>query len=181
MSEVVRILDRGLTVDGATYRVQVCGRPAGSVWEGWIEFQTDARDWIRTPRETTQPDRAALHYWAGGLSATYLEGALHRALTPPAPVVVPPPATPHFDGPAPRAVVQAEPLLGVAVLDPYAVGAKGEQLLRSELGALRGFHLRNIIRAYELVDARADLESLSEVELVDLIVAGVMQEESAGG
>ena len=179
MSEVVRVLDRGLAVDGTSYRVQVCGRPAGHVWEGWIEFQLDDRDWIRTARETTQPDRAALHYWAGGLSATYLEGALHRALAGPVTVSAPPPATPHFAGPAPREVPEPEPLQDVAILDPYSVGAKGEALLRSELGALRGWHLRNIIRAYELADVRVNLEALSELELVELIVAEVMQGESA--
>lgn len=181
MLEVVRVLDRGLTVDGTSYRVQVCGRPAGHVWEGWIEFQIADREWIRTPRETTQPDRAALHYWAGGLSATYLEGALHRALNPLVPAPEPPPATPHFAGPAPREVPDREPPLDVAILDPYSVGAKGEALLRSELGALRGWHLRNIIRAYELADVRVNLDALSEVELIELIVAEVMQEEEARG
>ncbi len=69
--------------------------------------------------------------------------------------------------------------MDVAILDPYSVGAKGEALLRSELGALRGWHLRNIIRAYELADVRINLDALSEVELVELIVAEVMQEEKA--
>jgi hypothetical protein len=40
--------------------------------------------------------------------------------------------------------------------------------------------LRNIIRAYELADVRINLDALSEVELVELIVAEVMQEEEAG-
>ena len=35
----------------------------------------------RSPIETTQPNRAALEYWAGGLEPVYLEGALERAIT----------------------------------------------------------------------------------------------------
>lgn len=34
----------------------------------------------RTRRETTQPSRDALRYWATGLEPTYLQGALERAL-----------------------------------------------------------------------------------------------------
>jgi hypothetical protein len=60
-----------------------------------------------------------------------------------------------------------------AVLDPFSVGAKGEELLRRELGALRGWHLRNIIRAYDLVEPGVDLETLHEPTLVDLIVEAV--------
>ena len=171
MSEVVRVFDALFVVNGDSYEVQVCGRPAGTIWEGWIEFRSADRNWIRTPRETTQPDRAALHYWATGLSATYLEGALRRALTR---HVAPPTvaATPHFSGPAERVIVEAEPTPR-AILDPFAVGAKGELLLRQELGALRGWHLRNIVRAYDLADARLDLEALSEQELAELSVDAV--------
>jgi hypothetical protein len=173
MSEVVLALDRSLT-DGATsYRAQVCGRPSGNIWEGWIEFQTGDGDWIRTPRETTQPDRAALHYWAGGLSVTYLEGALARALSPPAALPTLPAATAHFDGPAAREPADFDSAGDMAILDPFSVGASGETRLRGELGALRGWHLINIIRAYDLADDDLDLEALSEAELIDLIVAAV--------
>jgi hypothetical protein len=46
-------------------------------------------------------------------------------------------------------------------------------MLRRELGALRGWHLRNIVRAYGLADEATDLELLSEAELIDIIVARV--------
>jgi hypothetical protein len=36
---------------------------------------------LATSRETTQSSRQALTYWAGGLAATYLEGALKRAVS----------------------------------------------------------------------------------------------------
>ena len=34
---------------------------------------------LRTGQETSQPNRWALDYWAGGLEPVYLEGALTRA------------------------------------------------------------------------------------------------------
>ena len=102
MVGVVRVFDSPLIVSGASYLVQVCAGPAGTIWEGWIEFQSDRGTWHRTPRETTQPDLAAVHYWAGGLSTTYLEGALQRALTGPPAAPRPTTASPHFDGPAER-------------------------------------------------------------------------------
>ncbi len=65
-----------------TYRVLVCGkeRPDGT-WEGWLEFQpSDAtHPVLRTDQETSQPNRAAVEYWASGLEAVYLQGALARA------------------------------------------------------------------------------------------------------
>ena len=82
MSEVIYIFN-AITLDGVTYNAQVVGRKSGHIWEGWIEFESqDGADVRRTRRETTQPNRAALKYWASGLSRTYLEGALRRALEP---------------------------------------------------------------------------------------------------
>ena len=115
-----------------------------------------------------------MHYWAGGLSTTYLEGALQRALNGPVVMAPPTTASPHFDGPAER-IVAAPPPADIAILDPFTVGAKGEAFLRRELGALRGWHLRNIVRVYALAEADVDLEALSETQLVDLIVEEVNQ------
>jgi hypothetical protein len=172
MAEVIQVFEDPIYLNREPYRAQVVGRPAGNIWEGWIEFvSADGEDVRRTPRETTQPDRDALRYWATGLSGTYLEGALARTLEPRV-VRRSRPAAAFFEAPAPN------PVLDVvaddrAVLDPFSVGAKGEDLLRRELGALRGWHLRNIVRAYALADESVDLERLSEPELVELIVAGV--------
>jgi hypothetical protein len=50
------------------------------MWEGWIEFQPlDGGQPLRTGRETTQPNRDALVYWASGLEPIYFEGAFERA------------------------------------------------------------------------------------------------------
>lgn len=49
-------------------------------WEGWLEFEPATGGAARrTGRETTQPDRAALSYWASGLEPIYLDGAFARA------------------------------------------------------------------------------------------------------
>jgi hypothetical protein len=173
MAEVVHVFEDAVLLDGAPYTAQVAGRPDGHIWEGWIEFVArDGSDRRRTPRETTQPDRAALVYWATGLSGTYLEGALQRALEPaPRRVVTPMPA-PAFEAPAPNPAADIF-AADRAVLDPFSVGAKGEELLRRELGALRSWHLRNIVRAYRLADADVDLEAMTGPELIELIVAAV--------
>lgn len=52
---------------------------AGGTWEGWLEFRTASGEVRRTDRETTQPNREALRYWASGLEPLYLDGAFARA------------------------------------------------------------------------------------------------------
>jgi hypothetical protein len=90
--------------DGALYEAHACGSPMpGGTWQGWIEFVPVAGGTpVRSPRETTQPNRTDTEYWATGLTQVYLEGALHRALEPPITVGITPPRPPAFSGPAPR-------------------------------------------------------------------------------
>jgi hypothetical protein len=67
---------------GAAYSVQACGEEvAGGNWEGWLEFRPvdETGTARRTGRETTQPDRSALQYWASGLEPLYFDGAFARA------------------------------------------------------------------------------------------------------
>lgn len=69
--------------DGTTYGASIYGaQRADGTWKGWIEFDPEdhSRPRVRTDQETSQPDRAAVVYWAGGLQPVYLEGALERAL-----------------------------------------------------------------------------------------------------
>jgi hypothetical protein len=71
-----------LSNDRRVYRARACGAPmTAGLWEGWIEFIPIAADEapLRSPRETTQPNRVDAVYWASGLTPTYLEGALDRA------------------------------------------------------------------------------------------------------
>ena len=174
MAEVVYLFTEPIVADGRAYKAQVCGRIAGHVWEGWIEFEDPHGEVLRTARETTQPKRDDLIYWASGLSMTYLEGAFARALNPSVVSVPEVVATPHFDGPAP-AVITPEPVVTErAVLDPFSVAEKGETLLRQELGALHAWRLRDIIRAYDLAEASTDLDALTQAELIEVIVSRVV-------
>jgi hypothetical protein len=166
---------------GVQYRAHACGAPTpDGMWHGWVEFiPVDGGDPIRSGRETTQPNRADTAYWATGLTAVYLEGALRRALNP---VVGRPTATDvsRFDEPAPAARTAAtRSATPDAVLDPFAVYEKqGEALLRRQLAALAAWHLVNIVEKYELSDEPpAVLSRLPAAALIDRIVAAVRSEE----
>jgi hypothetical protein len=184
MAEVVVQFDSPVKEEnGRTYSARVCGREAeDGLWHGWIEFDpADGSPVLRTLRETTQPNHKDLEYWATGLTAAYLEGALERAKDPETPDLRPPsvPARPAFDRPAPS-VGETDPSSHAgagrpkALLDPFKVYAQGEDLLRDELAALDEGHLRNIVRAHELVDeAELDLQSLSRQALAEMIVSAV--------
>jgi hypothetical protein len=198
--------------EGRRYTARACGRAReDGLWEGWLEFEPLAGgDVLRGPRETTQPDRSRLAYWARGLTASYLEGGLERARRPTprrataaatsAEAAAPssPPAAPSTAAPSrPRTTREharaesmvgrrtdrgagrwtertAERAAGNAVLDPFAVYAQGEDVLRQELAALAPSHLRHIIRAYDLVgETRTELRSLGHPKLVKMILDGV--------
>jgi hypothetical protein len=162
--------------DGHQYTARACGRERDNgQWEAWLEFEDlTTGEVLRSERETTQPNRADAVYWATGLTPVYLEGALDRVLNPPQykePAPVPPPV---FDGPAPRkrpAMSNREP-----ILDPFSVYRKSPDLLAQELTALRAWHLRQIIRDFNLVDATdVALEALTEPELGSLIMQRVRE------
>ncbi|MEO6238390.1 MAG: hypothetical protein ABIQ52_15445 [Vicinamibacterales bacterium] len=163
------------TTDGTTYMAQACGSEnADGMWEGWIEFIPVASgDPIRSGRETTQPNRQDAEYWASGLTAVFLEGALNRALKPrrrPAARVA---AAPIFESPAPP--IRSAPA-NESILDPFSVYRKGQALLRQQLSAMSGWHLVNIITAYELSAADpALLQAQEPADLVELIIAAVRE------
>ena len=74
--------ERVLDTLGNAYDVFIYGEPRlDGTWEGWLEFVPvdPALSSRRTERETTQPDLAALEYWATGLEPLYLSGAFGRA------------------------------------------------------------------------------------------------------
>ncbi len=160
--------------DGTAYEARACGGPtSGGTWQGWIEFvPIDGGEPVRSPRETTQPNRADTEYWATGLTQVYLEGALRRALSAPAVIVSAPPQPSVFPGPAARAV-PVEP--GVeSVLNPFSVYEKGEALLRKQLAALSAWHLLNIIQAYRLSNVGFQtLNRMTAADLIEIIVSGV--------
>lgn len=68
---------------GVRYRAHAFGeRNDLGTWHGWLVFEpaVGGTSELRTDRETTQPERDDLAYWASGLERVYLEGALGRAL-----------------------------------------------------------------------------------------------------
>jgi hypothetical protein len=182
MASVLAIYHRSpLTVpDGRVYTAQACGRVReDGIWEGWLEFVPhDGSEVLRSTRETTQPKQTDLEYWAAGLTPVYLRGALERTLTPPPVVVEAPVVSSVYDEPAALTVpiteraAEADP-----VLDPFSVYAKGEDLLRRQLGALSPRHLRAIIIGYDLIDRTGvDLNRLTSAELIALIIAAVREQ-----
>jgi hypothetical protein len=185
MSEVLyRFETRLRDKEGRRYEVQACGRAReDGMWEGWLEFlPMGGGEPVVTGRETTQPNRDDLLYWATGITDPYLDGALLRTLrvAPPTEVAATP-GEPVAAGPRPRpkvshvatsAAAAAQP--PVAVLDPFRVYSEGDEVLRGQLGALSAGQLRNIIKAYELYDYDdAELEAMTEAELAALIMQRV--------
>ena len=173
MAEVLHDFGILRSADETAYHVRACGAEMDdTMWQGWLEFEpADGGETIRTPRETTQPNKTDTVYWATGLTAVYIEGALQRALNPfvrSEPDEVPPPA---FDEPAPPSHPRAA---ATSILDPFSVYRKGEALLRDQLGALSPWHLVNIINAYDLSTIPTeDLNTMTSPELIELIVASV--------
>ena len=160
--------------DGSVWGARAVTRTDAGHWEGWIEFipRSPGHMPVRTRAETTQPNHAAVKYWASGLTVTYLEGALERARGTQS-SVDPPASRAIFDAPAPsggfvrgdRSATRPAP-----ILDPVAVYAQGERLLQDQLAALDREHLREIALAYELVTPDA-AHTLTTAELTELIVA----------
>lgn len=163
--------------DGKNYTARACGSEMnGGTWQGWIEFvPIGDGEPIRSARETTQPNRQDTVYWATGLTPVYLQGALRRALRPMVRSVAEPPAPPVFDRPAEPFVVESNGT--EAVLDPFSVYQKGEALLRSQLSALAGWHLVNILRRYDLSDEDPSrLSARPPADLVERIISGVRRQ-----
>ena len=83
MAELIHELSTHVrTPEGLTYMASVHAeqQPEGT-WAGWLEFTPVGHraPWLRTDRETTQPSKEAVAYWATGLEPVYLEGAFERA------------------------------------------------------------------------------------------------------
>lgn len=170
--------------DGMRYRAQSCGRerPDG-LWEGWIEFlpMEEGALPLRTGRETTQPNREDVRYWATGITDPYLDGALDRALTRGPRRVADltiEPARPVFEGPAERTpippAVVAQARQPHAVLDPFHVYAEGAGVLRDQLLALSIDQLDTVARAYGLADTTSPAyAALTRPERVGHVVDAV--------
>lgn len=174
MAEVVATYDTPVSDESDAFRARVVGRAADDhMWEGWIEFiptHGDA-DPVVGSVESRQPNRTDLVYWATGLTAVYLEGALRRAKNP-VTVRVRAAELPASDRPAPRAVrvMLAGDPTPEPVLDPFEIGGRSLDILRQELSAVGRPRLRNIIAAYDLNPRGEDLEWMSDAQLITFIV-----------
>jgi hypothetical protein len=177
MSEILVKFDEPISApDGRKFFAQAAGKETdGKLWEGWLEFlpTDDSSEPVCSERETTQPNRKNVEYWAQGLTRVYLEGALNRALKPSGVAREGTQQTTEASRfSAPRQVSRA-PLSNATsrrpILDPYAVYAQGEQILRSELGALSRDQVETIATAYGF----SMPSSRSGAELVETVVEGV--------
>ena len=175
MAEVlVEFFDVVISAGTSRYRARACGTGLeNGQWQGWVEFiDLETGDAVRSPRETTQPNRTDTVYWATGLTPIYLEGALQRALHPAFRARPRTQATPAFDGPAPD--LPPEPPVPDSILNPFSVYRKGEALLRRQLNAFSVWHLVNIVRDHQLSDrSAATLNAMGAPDLVELIVTAV--------
>jgi hypothetical protein len=164
---------------GTPYRAQASGAAdSDGLWEGWIEFTREDGLTLRTPRETEQPNRVALTYWAEGLTGVYLEGALARASDASAgpPVRFSDPAPSIFDTAAPAARVTRADRVPRPVLDPFATYQQGERVLRQQLSALSRDHLLALVEAYALpVDLS---KTITDRHLADEIARAVGEHPS---
>jgi hypothetical protein len=183
MAEVFMEFESTIRDDsGREYIARACGRECDDGhWEGWLEFlPLDGGVIVRSGRETTQPNRVDTEYWASGLTPIFLEGALRRALEPVQIVERVIDRSPAYEGPAQDrrlvSVARGSAIRARPVLDPFDVYEQGDDILRSQLGALDGPRLRDIIRAYGLSTTdSAELMRVSEAELTDIIVTGVRE------
>lgn len=161
--------------DGLSYSAQACGRPlSDDLWEGWIEFvPEDGSETLRTRRETTQPNREDLEYWASGLELVYLEGALRRALTPErkSDTAAVPAEAPVYEAPAPDS--HHEHAGPHAALDPFKIhAAQGDEVLRRQLAALESWQLRNVAIVHTSV-TESEAEGMDRQQLASAILKTV--------
>ena len=175
MSEVIRSIDEPILDNSGEYHARVVGRLADDgMWEGWLEFVPLAGGKaLISAVESRQPEREHLEYWASGLSVVYAEGALMRTRKPTT-IRTQVIETPASDAPAPRLLVTSPRFAGTKpILDPFEVGSHSLDILDQELRALGRARLLNMIVAYKLNPGGADLQTLTEAQLIALIVAGV--------
>jgi hypothetical protein len=82
MDQLLQQFEQPVTdADGTSYTAYLYGRSRpGDTWQGWLVFerQSDRRRFT-TGTETTQPNAAAVLFWASGLTSAYFDGALDRA------------------------------------------------------------------------------------------------------
>jgi hypothetical protein len=179
MAEVLVKFDEPITApSGKIYLAQAVGKEVdGGLWDGWLEFQgVEDGLALASGRETTQPNRKNLEYWAQGLTKVYLEGALDRAISlaePPRERASIEPEASRFSEPATRSTntFSPRPLSRRAILDPFQVYSQGEEILLGELRALSRDHLENIAAANGIrIHNPGGIKAASKEDLIETIV-----------
>jgi hypothetical protein len=189
MAEIVVKFDEPIAApSGKTYFAQAVGKEVeGGLWHGWLEFQAvnDGLDALASGRETTQPNRKNLEYWAQGLTKIYLEGALVRAISLAEPPIESAPMEEEpslFAGPASRSADASSARRTATprpILDPFAVYTQGEDILRRALHALSRDHVESIVLAYRIgISNSPGINAASRADLIDAIVAEVRDGQS---
>lgn len=79
--QIQKLMTRVSSPTGEQFEATVMGEQRkDGTWSGWLEFRSvKGGATRRTSQETSQPNRAAVAYWASGLEAIYLDGALARS------------------------------------------------------------------------------------------------------
>ena len=181
MAEILVKFDEPIAApNGKAFLAHAVGKEVdGGRWDGWLEFQSeeDELEAIASGRETTQPNRKNLEYWARGLTKVYLEGALDRAISlaePPrqgAPMETEPS---RFPEPASRSSTPSSsrpPFTPHAILDPFQVYSQGEGILRRELHALSRDHVESIAAANGIgIHTPGGIKGASKEDLIEAIV-----------
>ena len=180
MAEILVKFDEPIAVPGGkAYLAHAVGKEVdGGLWDGWLEFQgvDDGSDVLASGRETTQPNRKNIEYWAQGLTKVYLEGALGRAISlaePPRERPSKEPEAAQFSEPASRSAhpFSPRPLTRRAILDPFQVYSQGEEILLGELRALSRDHLENIAAANGIgIQNPGGIKAASKEDLIGAIV-----------
>ena len=181
MAEILVKFDEPIAAPGGkTYFAQAVGKEVdGGLWDGWLEFQSveDALDALASGRETTQPNRKNIEYWAQGLTKVYLEGALDRAisLAEPTRERAPVESEPsRFPEPASRSSTpypSRPSLTPRPILDAFKVYSQGEEVLRRELYALSRDHVETIAAANGIaIHGSGGIKAASKEDLIGAIV-----------
>jgi hypothetical protein len=190
MAEVLVKFDEPIAVPGGkAYFAQAVGvEVEGGLWQGWLEFQAviGEPDALASGRETTQPNRTNLEFWARGLTKVYLEGALARAIwlaEPPREIPLMESEPSLFSAPARRDVTTPTSAAASSrpILDPFQVYAQGEEILRRELTALSRDHVERIAIAYRIdASAASGINQTSKADLIDAIVRAARGNQARG-
>lgn len=189
MSEVVVKYDESIDdAAGRPFMARATAREReDGLWESWLEFVPidEPGKVFSSERETTQPNRLNVEYWAQGLTKVYLEGALQRAMSLTGSRESETVARSRFDGsdgPSVRYRPERETTpvpRPRPVLDPYSVYAQGENVLLSELSALSRSHVESIVKAYgfRLDGSPDDVRAAPKQTLIKAVVEGVRASE----